>query len=42
MIEAKRQGIIQSIRPHLEALRTKARFWIADGLAERVLRDAEE
>ncbi len=42
LIEAKRQGLIQTIRPLLDALRTKARFWIADSLAERVLHDAKE
>jgi predicted nucleic acid-binding protein len=42
LIEAKRQGLIQAIRPLLDALRAKARFWIADSLTERVLRDAEE
>jgi len=42
LIEAKRQGLIRTIRPLLDALRVKARFWIADSLAERVLRDAEE
>ncbi|MCX6630457.1 MAG: DUF3368 domain-containing protein [Candidatus Solibacter sp.] len=42
LIEAKRQGLIQAIRPLLDALRARARFWIADSLAERVLRDAEE
>jgi predicted nucleic acid-binding protein len=42
LIEAKRQGLIKAIRPLLDALRTKARFWIADSLAERVLCDSEE
>lgn len=42
LIEAKRQGLIQTIRPLLGALRAKARFWIADSLADRVLRDAGE
>ena len=42
LIESKRQGLIPVIRPLLDALRTKARFWIADSFAERVLRDAEE
>ena len=42
LAEAKKRGLIPAITPLLQELRTKARFWIADRLEERVLRDAGE
>lgn len=42
LVQAKRQGLITSVRPFLRELRLKARFWIADALEERVLRDSGE
>jgi predicted nucleic acid-binding protein len=42
LVQARRQGILPALRPLVEELRVKARFWISDALAERVLRDAGE
>ncbi|MCX6850905.1 MAG: DUF3368 domain-containing protein [Verrucomicrobia bacterium] len=42
LVQARRQGIVPAIRPLLEELRFKARFWISDALAARVLHDAGE
>ncbi len=42
LAEAKKRGLISAIAPLLQELRTKARFWIADRLEDRVLRDAGE
>lgn len=42
LMEAKQQGLILEIAPALLELRTKARFWISDHLADRILRDAGE
>lgn len=42
LAEAKKRGLIPSLAPLIDELRTKARFWITDRLAERVLRDAGE
>lgn len=42
LVQAKSQGIISEIRPILQDLRTKARFWISEALEARVLRDAGE
>ena len=42
LLQARRQGILPAIQPLLEELRHKARFWISDALAARVLRDAGE
>ena len=41
-LKAKKRGLISAIAPRLQELRTKARFWIADQLEDRVLRDAGE
>lgn len=40
LAEAKKRGLISAIAPLLQELRAKARFWIADRLEDRVLRDA--
>ncbi len=42
LIEAKQRGLLQQIRPVLDALRNQAGFWMKDSLYERVLRDAGE
>lgn len=42
LTEAKRLGIISSIRPLLDAMRTEARFWINENLYQRVLKDNNE
>ncbi|WP_395741957.1 DUF3368 domain-containing protein [Prosthecobacter sp.] len=42
LVEARRRGILPAVRPLVEELRLKARFWISDALAERVFRDAGE
>lgn len=42
LAHAKRQGLITAVRPILHELRTNARFWIAEALEERVLRDCGE
>jgi len=42
LVMAKRKGLLPAIAPVLSELRSKARFWISDRLAERVLRDAGE
>ncbi|MDZ4286982.1 MAG: DUF3368 domain-containing protein [Prosthecobacter sp.] len=39
---AKQRGLFPAIEPVLDDLRTKARFWISDRLAEHVLRSAGE
>lgn len=42
LVEAKQRGLIPAIETVLGELRTKARFWVADHLADRILRDAGE
>ncbi len=42
LAEAKKQGLIPALKPVLTELRSKARFWISDRLAERVLRENNE
>lgn len=42
LAEAKKRGLISTISPLLQELRTQARFWIADRLADRVLCEAGE
>lgn len=42
LLIAKRQGLIAQLRPHLDALRTTAGFWIGPALYDRVLRDSGE
>jgi predicted nucleic acid-binding protein len=42
LLRAKKQGDISAIRPDLEALRSKAHFFIAPRLEEQVLRSADE
>lgn len=42
LTEAKKRGLISAIGPLLQELRTKSRFWIADRLEDRVLRDVGE
>lgn len=42
LVQAKTQGIIPSIKPLLQELRTKARFWISEAFEARVLRVAAE
>ncbi|MBE2287213.1 MAG: DUF3368 domain-containing protein [Prosthecobacter sp.] len=42
LAEAKQRGLITAIKPLIDELRIRARFWISDRLVERVLRDAAE
>ena len=42
LAEARQRGLISAIEPLLAELRVKARFWISDRLADRVLRAAGE
>lgn len=42
LAEAKKRGLLAAIAPVLDDLRSKARFWIAEDLADRMLRDAGE
>lgn len=42
LVEAKSIGIIPKIKPLLDAMRTKARFWIDDELYQQVLIDNNE
>lgn len=42
LTEAKRRGLINEVRPYLDAPRTRAGFHIGDELQERVLRDEGE
>lgn len=42
LLDAKRQAKILAIKPHLDALRHQAGFFIADELYERVLHLAQE
>lgn len=39
---AHRRGIIQSVRPIVDALRMQAGFWISNALYQRILKDAGE
>ena len=42
LVQAKHQHIIPAIRPLLQELRAKSRFWVSATLEERLLRDAGE
>ena len=42
LAEAKARGMVPALAPLMTQLRHEARFWIADRLRERVLRDAGE
>lgn len=42
LAEAKRRGLITQIKPLLQDLRHKARFWITERLEAKILRDAGE
>jgi predicted nucleic acid-binding protein len=42
LMEAKHQGLIQAIQPHLDALRDLAGFRVSEALYQRVLQDAGE
>lgn len=42
LIEAKRKGLLQQIRPSLDALRSVGGFWISDALYREVLLDEGE
>lgn len=42
LIEAKRKGFIRAVKPHLDALRDIAGFWVSDVLYQRVLQDEGE
>ncbi len=42
LIEAKRKGLLQAIRPYLDALRDIAGFRISENLYSRVLQDEHE
>lgn len=39
---AKHQGLIETVRPHLEALRAVAGFYISDALYQFVLQEVAE
>jgi predicted nucleic acid-binding protein len=42
LIEAKRRGVVNHIRPLLDTLQNAAGFWITEELYQRVLRDEGE
>ena len=42
VLEGKKRGLIPHVGPVLKELRMKARFWISDHLAARILRDVGE
>jgi len=42
IVEAKKLGIISSVKPILDEMRIKARFWINPKLYQRVLDDNHE
>lgn len=42
LIEAKRRGLIEAVKPMLDELRTKAGFRLGQALVERALREAGE
>lgn len=42
LIEAKKKGVIDQIRPLLDMLRNLAGFWVGEGLYKRVLDDEGE
>lgn len=42
LLEAKRVGLITTIQPHLDTLRSQIGFWISETLYQRVLADAGE
>ncbi len=42
LLRAKRDGQIQAVKPELEALRTRARFFVSPSLHERILETAGE
>ena len=42
LTEAKQRGLITQIKPLLQDLRHKARFWISERLEAKILRDAGE
>lgn len=42
LLEAKRQNLIDTIKPILTDLREKAGFWLSEHLEKQVLRSAEE
>ncbi len=42
LIEAKKKGLITSVQPLLERLRSQAGFWISDKLYEHILKSVRE
>jgi hypothetical protein len=42
LIEAKHKGLVQAIKPHLDALRDLAGFHVSEALYQRVLQDVGE
>jgi hypothetical protein len=42
LLRAKREGRIAALKPEIEALRTRARFFISNRLEDQVLRNAGE
>ncbi|MCS6831850.1 MAG: DUF3368 domain-containing protein, partial [bacterium] len=42
LIEAKERGVIETVKPVLDALISRAGFWIGDDLYARVLQEAKE
>lgn len=42
LMEAKRQGLIPVVKPLLDDLRSKARFWVSDSLVRRILQQTGE
>lgn len=42
LAEAKKRGLISKVAPLIQELRNKARFWIAESLEDRILRQTGE
>jgi len=42
LVEAKRRGLLVAIRPHINAMRQQAGFWLRESVYERILRDTKE
>ena len=42
LLRAKEQQLIERVEPYLQALRTKAHFWLSDNLYNHALELAEE
>jgi len=42
LIAAKKKGVIEVVKPFMDMLRTKHRFWISDNMYEKVLQTSHE